>query len=128
MEKAADAMSDYQLSDGKPGLYIALEGKHSAEQGNALRQILISNRQAKIISATDADKDGEKYAVFVHSIRPDAVRVRPTSHEHKAQKYESWHDVLTDTPMQPQQAPRPQQASVNRRWPPSHPYPQCYPR
>lgn len=115
VESKADAMAYYQVCGGKAGLYIALadenssKGKVSPKQENALRQILARNPQAKVITATDADRDGEKYAVLINSIRPDASRARPGVRERSGIRYESWNDVLTNSPMQPQAVPSQQQ-------------------
>ena len=100
-ESAIDAMSYYQLSQ-RQGLYVSLAGNLSPEQQMLLKETLTSNPQAKIVTATDADLNGEKYAVFIHSIRPDAVRARPSLRERKTVKYKDWNDVLMDRPMQSQ--------------------------
>ncbi len=100
-ENIADAMSYYQLCGCKPGLYIALTGEASGHQKSTLRQIVSNNSQAIVVTATHADRDGEKHAVFISSICPDAVRARPGRRERRDIKYESWQDVLMNRPMQP---------------------------
>jgi hypothetical protein len=113
-ERSRDAMSYYQLCGNKPGLYIALDGELSDQKKTMLRSVLSGNSQAKIITATDADCDGEKCAVFVSSVRSDSVRARPGLNNRRDVKYESWQDVLMDRPMQPVAASSLRQQSEQR--------------
>jgi hypothetical protein len=96
-ESAIDAMSYYQLS-GKPGLYVSFAGGLSDVQKDLLRKLLTDNPQAKVVTATDADRDGEKYAVFISSLRPDAVRARPGLNDRPGVTYKDWNDVLMERP------------------------------
>jgi hypothetical protein len=99
-ESAIDAMSYYQLS-GKPGLYVSFAGGLSDVQKDLLRELLNGNPQAKVVTATDADRDGEKYAVFISSIRPDAVRARPCLRDRPGVTCKDWNDVLMERPASP---------------------------
>ncbi|HLG63113.1 MAG TPA: DUF3991 and toprim domain-containing protein [Ktedonosporobacter sp.] len=101
-EAAIDAMSYAQLSH-RPGLYVSFSGGLSSEQREQLVRLLKQYPKSQVITATDADKEGEKYAVFVHSIRPDAHRNRPGLKSRSSTKYKDWNDVLQDRPVQPPQ-------------------------
>jgi hypothetical protein len=75
-ESAIDTMSYYQLHP-RPGFYLSIGGNMSPEQQELLTWVLNRYPQASIIIATDKDKDGELYADFIRSVRPDAVRAEP---------------------------------------------------
>ncbi|WP_052888127.1 toprim domain-containing protein [Thermogemmatispora carboxidivorans] len=94
-ESAIDAMSYHQLS-GKPGLYVSFAGGISDAQKDLLRKLLIANPQAEVVSATDADAQGEQYAVFINSIRSDAIRDRPGRRGHSGERFKDWNDVLME--------------------------------
>lgn len=100
-ESAIDTMTYCQLSQ-KPGLYVSIAGNLSPNQQALLKATLTDNPQAKIVTATDADHNGEKYAMFIHSIRPDARRAYPRKREQPDVRYKDWNDVLMDRPMLPQ--------------------------
>lgn len=115
-ESAIDAMSYCQLSK-KPGLYVSFAGGLSEEQKTMLRKLLTGNPQARVIAATDADRDGEKYALFVHSIREDAIRARPEVRRQPGVMYKDWNDVLMNRPAPPQAAPQQSQQTEHGREP-----------
>lgn len=85
-ESAIDAMSYYQLNPG-PGFYLSFAGSMSPEQYDLLEYALHRYRDARIVAATDSDREGEKFAEIIRTIRPDAVRaVAPTGKD--------WNDTL----------------------------------
>lgn len=75
-ESAIDVMSYYQLHPA-PGFYLSFGGNMSPEQPALLEYVLNRYPAARIIAATDNDREGEKYAEMIHSIRPDATRDSP---------------------------------------------------
>jgi Toprim-like/Protein of unknown function (DUF3991) len=75
-EIAIDIMSYYQLHPAD-GLYVSIGGAMSPEQQAQLAALLTRHPQAVVIIATDKDKDGEKYADFIRTVRPDADRAEP---------------------------------------------------
>ena len=75
-EGAIDTMSYYQLNPAD-GLYVSVAGGMSPEQQEQLTELLTRYPQARVIIATDKDKEGEKYADFIRSVRPDAERAEP---------------------------------------------------
>lgn len=75
-EAAIDVMSFYQMNPAA-GLYISIAGTMSPEQRGQLTELLASNPQARVLIATDKDKQGEAYADFIRSVRPDAERAAP---------------------------------------------------
>jgi hypothetical protein len=75
-ESAIDAMSYYQLHPA-PGFYLSFGGNMSPEQPALLEYVLHRYPAARIIAATDNDREGEKYAELIQSIRPDAIRDSP---------------------------------------------------
>ncbi len=87
-ESAIDVMSYYQLHPA-PGLYASFAGTLSPEQRSQFAELLTANPQARIIIATDKDKQGELYADFIRSIRPDAERAEPLTGK-------DWNDALKD--------------------------------
>lgn len=68
-------------------LYVSIDGAMSPEQQEQLVALLTRFPSAVVIIATDKDIDGEKYADFIRSVRPDADRAE--SHLGK-----DWNDVL----------------------------------
>lgn len=94
-ESAIDAMSYAQLSE-KPGLYVSFSGALSEEQQAQLTALLQKYPKATVVTATDADAQGEKYAVMIHSIRPDAIRARPGIKSRSGEKFKDWNDVLME--------------------------------
>ena len=101
-EAAIDAMSYAQLSE-KPGLYVSFSGALSSEQQAQLTALLQKYPKATIVTATDADAQGEKYAVMIHSIRPDAIRARPGIKSRSGEKFKDWNDVLMERSSRPPQ-------------------------
>lgn len=99
-EAAIDAMSYAQLSR-KPGLYVSFSGALSEDQLAQLTVLLENHPHAIIVTATDADAQGEKYAMMIHSIRPDAVRSRPGLKSRPGEKFKDWNDVLMARPSSP---------------------------
>ncbi|HEY8099040.1 MAG TPA: toprim domain-containing protein [Methylobacter sp.] len=91
-ESALDAMSYHQLNPA-PALVLSFGGGLSPEQETFLRYVLTLYPAAKVITATDADAQGEHYADLIEAIRPDAIRARPPTGK-------DWNDALT----QPSQA------------------------
>jgi DNA primase len=89
-EGAIDAMSYYQLHPAD-GLYVSIAGNMSPEQREQLSELLTRYPQTSVIIATDKDKDGEKYADFIRSIRPDAERAEPPVGK-------DWNDSLNQRP------------------------------
>ena len=75
-ESALDAMSYYQLNPS-PALVLSFGGGLSPEQEILLRQVLTKYPTTKIVTATDADVQGDRYAAMIETIRPDAIRARP---------------------------------------------------
>src|SRR5450755_1225422 len=76
-ESAIDVMSYYQLHPA-PGFYLSFAGTMSPEQHELLGYVLNRYPAARIIAATDNDKEGERFAELIQSIRPDATRDSPT--------------------------------------------------
>jgi hypothetical protein len=85
-ESALDAMSYHQLNPN-PALVLSFGGGLSPEQETLLRYVLTQYPAAKIITATDADAQGDRYAALIEAIRPDAVRARPPTGK-------DWNDAL----------------------------------
>jgi Toprim-like len=76
-ESAIDVMTYYQLHPA-PGFYLSFAGTMSPEQHELLQYVLTRYPEALIIAATDNDKEGERFAELIQSIRPDAIRDSPT--------------------------------------------------
>lgn len=85
-ESAIDAISYYQLNPG-PGFYLSFAGSLSAEQHNLLKYALNRYPDARVIAATDCDRQGEKFANIICSIRPDTIRAIPPIGK-------DWNDTL----------------------------------
>ncbi len=85
-ESAIDIMSYYQLHPAD-GLYVSIGGAMSPEQKEQLTALLTRFPSAVVIIATDKDIDGEKYAEFIRSVRPDADRAEPPIGK-------DWNDAL----------------------------------
>ena len=75
-ESAIDAMSYWQ-HDPAPALVLSFGGELSPEQPELLRHVLAKYPAAEIVTATDADAQGDGYAARIEAVRPDAVRARP---------------------------------------------------
>ena len=90
-ESALDAMSYHQLNPA-PALVLSFGGGLSPEQEILLRQVLTKYPSTKIITATDADVQGDRYAAMIETIRPDAIRARPPTGTGK-----DWNDALPRT-------------------------------
>lgn len=99
-EAAIDAMSYAQLSK-KPGMFVSFSGALSESQQAQLTALLQKYSRATVVTATDADAQGEKYAVMIHAIRPDALRSRPRMKSRPGERFKDWNDVLMDKPMPP---------------------------
>lgn len=85
-ESAVDAMSYYQLNP-EPGFYLSFAGSLSVEQHDLLKYALNHYPDARVVAATDCDKQGEKFADIIYSIRPDTVRATPPIGK-------DWNDTL----------------------------------
>ncbi len=85
-ESGIDIMSYYQLNPAD-GLYVSIGGAMSQEQKEQLAALLTRFPSAVVIIATDKDKDGEKYADFIRSVRLDADRAEPPIGK-------DWNDTL----------------------------------
>ncbi|WP_052888108.1 DEAD/DEAH box helicase family protein [Thermogemmatispora carboxidivorans] len=93
-----DAMSFYQFLSGEYGLYICIPcapEELSSAQSRKVREALMDLR-TRVVTATNGNPTGEKIAVFISSIRQDAVRVRPARPDRRDLQYECWTDVLTE--------------------------------
>lgn len=99
-ESALDALSFHQL-DPAPALLLSFGGGLSEQQGELLRHVLTKYPAAAILTATDNDDQGEKYAAFIASIRPDATRAR-------SPKGKDWNDAVKPEAPEPRKdRPRP---------------------
>ena len=85
-ESALDILSFYQANPA-PALLLSFGGGLSPEQETLLRQVLTQYPAAEIVTATDADAQGDRYAALIEAMRPDAVRARPP-------KGKDWNDAL----------------------------------
>jgi len=85
-ESALDAMS-YHQHDPRPALVLSFGGRLSPAQVELLARVLTKYPAAEIVTATDADEQGDSYAATVAAIRPDAVRARPPTGK-------DWNDTL----------------------------------
>jgi DNA primase len=85
-ESALDAMSYHQLNPDA-ALVLSFGGGLSPEQETLLRYVLTQYQTAKVITATDADAGGDRYAALIEAIRPDAVRAQPPTGK-------DWNDAL----------------------------------
>jgi hypothetical protein len=85
-ESAVDAMSYYQLNPG-PGFYLSFAGSLSVEQHDLLKYVLNRYPNARVMAATDRDRQGEKFADIICSIRPDTIRTTPPIGK-------DWNDTL----------------------------------
>ena len=86
VESALDAMSFYQ-HDQTPALVLSFGGGLSPEQGELLHHVLTKYPAAEIVTATDADEQGEAFAALILSHRTDARRARPPTGK-------DWNDAL----------------------------------
>lgn len=85
-ESALDAMSYHQHNPG-PGLYLSFAGGLSPHQVELLAHVLTKYPAAEIVTATDADEQGETFAALILAHRPDAQRARPPIGK-------DWNDAL----------------------------------
>lgn len=85
-ESAIDVMSYYQLNP-EPGFYFSFAGSLSTEQHDLLKYALNRYSNARVIAATDHDRQGEKFADIICLIRPDTVRAIPPIGK-------DWNDTL----------------------------------
>jgi len=85
-ESALDAMS-YHQHDPAPALVLSFAGGLSPEQGELLAHVLTRHPAAEIVTATDADEQGEVFAALILAHRPDATRARPPTGK-------DWNDAL----------------------------------
>lgn len=89
-ESALDALSFWQLNPA-PALLLSFGGGMSHEQENLLRHVLAKYPSAEVLTATDADEQGDHYAAKIATMRPDAIRAKPTTGK-------DWNDALRATP------------------------------
>ena len=85
-ESALDAMS-YHQHDPRPALVLSFGGRLSPAQVELLARVLTKYPAAEIVTATDADEQGDSYAATVAAIRPDTVRARPPTGK-------DWNDTI----------------------------------
>lgn len=85
-ESAIDALSFWQI-DPAPALLLSFAGSLSPEQTALVRHVLTTYPAAQVLTATDNDAQGDDYAATVAAMRPDAIRVRPTTGK-------DWNDTL----------------------------------
>jgi len=85
-ESGLDAMS-YHQHDPAPALVLAFGGTLSPEQRELLAHVLAKYPAAEIVTATDADEQGEAFAATIAATRPDATRARPPTGK-------DWNDAL----------------------------------
>ncbi|HET9434785.1 MAG TPA: toprim domain-containing protein, partial [Chitinophagaceae bacterium] len=71
----------------EPGFYLSFAGSLSVEQHNLLKYALNRYPNARVITATDHDRQGERFADIIRSIRPDTVRAIPPIGK-------DWNDTL----------------------------------
>lgn len=96
-ESALDALSFWQMHPA-PALLLSFGGGMSHEQEDLLRHVLAKYPSAEVLTATDADEQGDIYAAKIAAMRPDAIRAKPTTGK-------DWNDALRATP--PTQPPNP---------------------
>lgn len=87
-EGAIDVMSYYQLHPVE-GYYLSFAGGLSHEQVDLLAWVTNRCPGARVVIATDADEQGEKYAAQIWQVRGDAMRDRPTTGK-------DWNDTLNN--------------------------------
>jgi DNA primase len=83
-------MSYYQ-HDPQPALALSLGGELSPEQAGLLRDIFAKYPAAEVVTATDNDDQGDRYAALIEATRPDATRARPPTGK-------DWNDVINAAP------------------------------
>jgi hypothetical protein len=88
-ESALDALSFWQMNPA-PALLLSLGGAYSPEQEELLRHVLTKYPAAEVVTATDNDEQGDKYAAKIAAMRPDAIRARPPAKD--------WNDALKQPP------------------------------
>jgi hypothetical protein len=85
-ESALDALSFWQMHPA-PALLLSFGGNFTTEQEELLRHVLTKYPAAEVVTATDADDQGDAYAAKIAALRPDATRARPTTGK-------DWNDAL----------------------------------
>lgn len=75
-ESAIDGLSYWQMNPA-PALVLSFAGSMTPEQGQLLARVLRKYHAAEVITATDNDTAGDRYADQVQETRPDATRARP---------------------------------------------------
>lgn len=88
-ESALDAMSHHE-HDPRPGLWLSFGGGLSPSQHELLAYVLTKYPAAEVITATDADNQGEEFAALILAQRPDAIRARPPTGK-------DWNDAINAT-------------------------------
>ena len=83
-------MSYHQLKGQPDTLYLSIAGQMSDKQRETIKKVLGDQKQAEVISAFDKDEQGNKFAAFISSIRPDAKRELP-------EVGKDWNDQLKST-------------------------------
>lgn len=89
-ESAIDCMSYHQLKGQPDTLYLSIAGQMSDKQRETIKKVLGDQKQAEVISAFDADEQGNKFAAFISTIRPDSKRELP-------EVGKDWNDQLKST-------------------------------
>lgn len=89
-ECALDALSFHQY-DPAPALLLSFGGGLSDDQRELLAHVLTKYPAAAILAATDSDDQGDRYAVTIAEIRPDAIRA-------KSPKGKDWNDSIRPAP------------------------------
>ena len=96
-ESALDVLSFWQLNPA-PALLLSFGGNFTTEQEDLLRHVLTKHPSAEVLTATDDDDQGDRYAAKIAAMRPDALRARPPA--------EDWNETLKPTnPPKPATAP-----------------------
>ena len=98
-ESAIDAMSYWQ-HDPAPALVLSFGGEMSPEQPELLRHVLAKYPAAEIVTATDADAQGDGYAALIEAVRPDAIRARPPTGKDWNDAIRPKLDAVNQTPRQ----------------------------
>jgi DNA primase len=70
----------------------------SNDQRQLLAHILTKYPAAAVLAATDSDEQGDRYAVTIAEIRPDAIRA-------KSPKGKDWNDVVRPAPRKDRHRP-----------------------
>lgn len=98
-ESALDVLSFWQI-DPRPALLLSFAGGISkSHQEPLLRAILSKYPRAELVTATDADEQGDHYAALIATMRPDATRARPPIGN-------DWNDTLLNRTARTPRPPR----------------------